>query len=80
MKRTVCGRWTSRLEIGSNVLDKFYFGCKVGNHTGYAIVDVQTEEEARRMIPHFLLDKSLITGLSKFSPDEIRSLHQKAAA
>jgi hypothetical protein len=68
-----------QLAMGSDVLDKFYFGCKSGDHTGYAIVDVKNESDARRLIPGFLLDKSIITEVGKFTPEMIRSHHTKAA-
>lgn len=68
-----------QLAMGSDVLDKFYFGCKSGDHTGYAIVDVKNESDARNLIPRFLVDKSIITEVGKFSPEMIRSYHEKAA-
>lgn len=68
-----------QLAKGSDTLDKFYFGCMGGDHTGYAIVDVKNEEEARNLIPGFLLNKSLITEVGKFTPEMIRSFHKKAA-
>ncbi len=68
-----------QLAMGSDVLDRFYFGCMSGDHTGYAIVEAGSESDARSLIPGFLLDKSLITELSKFTPDMIRSFHKKAA-
>lgn len=68
-----------QLELGSDVLDKFYFGCMAGDHTGYAIVDANSEDEARKLIPSFLVDKSLITEVGKFTPEMIRSYHKKAA-
>jgi hypothetical protein len=68
-----------QLEKGSDILDKFYYGCQVGDHTGYAIVDANNEEEVRRLIPDFLFDKSLINEVSKFTPEMIRSYHKKAA-
>ncbi len=67
------------LSMGSDVLDKFYFGCMAGDHTGYSIVDVKNEDEARRLIPNFLLEKSMITEVGKFTPDQIRSFHKEAA-
>jgi hypothetical protein len=68
-----------QLAMGSDVLNSFYFGCKSGDHTGYAIVDVKDESDARRLIPSFLLDKSIITEVGKFTPEMIRSFHTKAA-
>jgi hypothetical protein len=68
-----------QLAKGSDVLSKVFFGCKVGDHTGYAIVDAVSENEARKLIPQFLLGKSIITEVGKFTPDMIRSFHKKAA-
>ncbi len=68
-----------QLALGKDVLDKFYFGCKAGDHTGYAIVDVSSESDARKLIPRFLMDKSIITEITKLTPEMIRSLHKKAA-
>ncbi len=68
-----------QLEMGSDVLDKFYFGCMSGDHTGYSIVEASSEDDARKLIPKFLLDKSLITEVGKFTPDMIRTFHSKVA-
>lgn len=68
-----------QLKKGPDILDKFYYGCHSGDHTGYAIIDVDSEEEARRMVPNFLLDKALITEVKKFTPEMVREYHKKAA-
>lgn len=68
-----------QLDKGSDILDKFYFGCESGDHTGYAIVDANSEDEVRKLIPNFLLGKSMITEVGKFTPEMIRSFHTKAA-
>ncbi len=67
------------LAIGSDVLNKVYFGCMAGDHTGYAIVDAGTVGDAKKLIPNFLLDKSTVTEVGKFTPDMIRSFHKKVA-
>jgi hypothetical protein len=67
------------LAKGTDVLNKVYFGCMAGDHTGYAIVDVNSESDARRLVPNFLLSKSSITEIGTFTPDMIRSLHKKVA-
>lgn len=68
-----------QLSLGSDVLDRFYFGCMSGDHTGYAIVDANSEDDVRNMIPGFLVEKSLITPIKKITPEMIRSFHSKAA-
>lgn len=68
-----------QLAMGSDVLDKFYFGCNAGDHTGYAIVDVDSEGEARNLVPSFLIGKARIIEVGQFTPEMIRSAHSKAA-
>lgn len=65
--------------MGPKVLDKFVYGCKEGDHTGYAIVDVNSLSEALAMVPGFLQESACITKVDKFTPAEIRSFHTKAA-
>lgn len=66
------------LAKGTDVLEKMYFGCKSGDHTGYAIVDVKSEQEARSMIPSFLAGKTRIVEVGKFTPEEIKAFHKAA--
>jgi hypothetical protein len=68
-----------QLAKGSDVLEKFYFGCMAGDHTAYTIVNVGSEAEARKLVPISLLDRTVITEVKKLSPEMIRSFHTKAA-
>ncbi len=67
------------LAKGPDILKKFNYGCKAGDHTGYAIVDVKNEMEARNLVPGFLLNKARIVEVDIFTPEVIKSLHSKAA-
>jgi hypothetical protein len=60
-------------------LKKFYYGCKAGDHTGYAIVEAKSDMEARKLVPSFLIDKARIVEVGVFTPEVIKSLHTKAA-
>ncbi len=68
-----------QLARGPDILKKFYYGCRAGDHTGYAIVDAKNEMEARNLVPGFLLDKTRIVQVDLFTPEVIKSLHAKAA-
>ncbi len=68
-----------QLAKGPDVLKKFNYGCKAGDHTGYAIVDVKDSREARDLVPGFLLNKARIVEVDIFTPEVIKSLHTKAA-
>ncbi len=68
------------LEKGRDVLDKFEFGCKAGDHTGYALVDANTSKDAlNKYVPKFIQDKARIIEVGKFTPEMIKSFHTKVA-
>jgi len=67
------------LAKGPKLLEQFVYGCKDGDHTGYALVDVKNKSEALAMIPDFLQDDACITKVAHFTPVEIRAFHEKAA-
>jgi len=64
---------------GPHVLDKFYFGCKEGDHTAYAITEAKTLSDALALVPGFLQECACITKVDKYTPAEIKSFHAKAA-
>jgi hypothetical protein len=67
------------LAKGTGILDKFVYGCKEGDHTGYAIVDVKNLSDALAMVPGFLQESACITKVDKYTPAEIKAFHAKAA-
>ena len=67
------------LAKGPGILDKFVYGCKEGDHTGYAIVDVKNLSDALAMVPGFLQASACITKVDKYTPAEIKSFNAKAA-
>lgn len=68
------------LAKGKDILDKFEFGCKAGDHTGYALVDANTRNDAlNKYVPKFIQEKARIVEVGKFTPEMIKSFHSKAA-
>jgi hypothetical protein len=67
------------LAKGRDILGKFDFGCKVGDHTAYAIVDVDSKNDALSLVPIFLQKKARIVEVGKITPEMIKSFHTKAA-
>ncbi len=68
------------LAKGKEVLDKFEFGCKSGDHTGYAIVESSTKNEAlNKYVPTFIRENARIVEVGKITPEMIKSFHAKAA-
>jgi hypothetical protein len=67
------------LAKGSAVLEKFVYGCRDGDHTGYAIVEAKSRSDALGLVPDFLQDNACVARVDKFTPAEVKSLHAKAA-
>ncbi len=49
-------------------LTHFYWGCKSGDHTGYAIIDADNEKEALLSIPTVIRHKGRAIGIVQFDP------------
>jgi hypothetical protein len=55
------------LNTGSHFLTHADFGCADGEHKGWLTVEVDSKEEARRILPPALRARARIVRLSKFS-------------
>ncbi len=61
---------------GKNMLNKWDWGCMDGNHTGYALVEAQNENEALRQVPENIRNKAKVHKVTKFSSEEINAMHK----
>jgi hypothetical protein len=60
----------------SDLLAKTEWGCMVGDHTGYVIVNAASEEAARNMLPPSERPSARVIKLNKFTPEQIKSFHK----
>jgi hypothetical protein len=68
------------LAKGKDVLEKMEFGCKAGDHTGYALIEATSESAALdAYVPNFIRNKARAVEVSTFTPEMIKSFHAKAA-
>ena len=67
------------LAKGPDVLSKVEWGCMAGDHTGYSIVEARSETDALANVPAFLRGKARAVKLTKFTPEQIRTFHEKSA-
>jgi len=66
---------------GKDTLEKYEFGCREGDHTGYMTVDAGTKNEVlNKYVPDFLQSKARVVEIQKFTPDEIKAFHLMKAA
>ena len=63
---------------GAATLAKFDWGCKSGDHTGYAWVTAKDEQEALSIVPESLRGEAKAVKLNKFSMAEIKAIHASA--
>lgn len=56
-------------------LHHFDWGCKVGVHCAWAILEAETEKEALMSVPSVVRDQARAVLLVKFSEDEARRIH-----
>jgi ribosomal protein L30E len=63
----------------SKALSTFEFGCKSGDHTGYAIVAASSEDAARNMCPASARANAKIVELNKFTAADIKKIHEQMA-
>jgi hypothetical protein len=68
-----------QLTKGPDVLKQVFYGCGAGDHTGYAIVDAKDKDDAKKIVPAFLLEKARIKEVGIFTPEMIKTFHSKAA-
>ena len=65
------------LERGPDILGKFDWGCMAGDHTGWAVVEAESRSGLGGKLPSSILDKARIVDVGKFTPEQIRSFHDK---
>jgi hypothetical protein len=64
------------LEEGPEVLDRFEFACRAGDHRGWATVEANSLEQAREVVPGFLRGKARVVPVEKITPAQIRAYHK----
>ncbi|MBI5473663.1 MAG: hypothetical protein HY961_15095 [Ignavibacteriae bacterium] len=69
-----CLRVLKQIEaIGT--ITHFDWGCKDGDHTGWAIIEADSASEAMLVVPTIQRAKAQTIKLTRFNPEEIRSMH-----
>jgi hypothetical protein len=62
------------LTSGSHFLTHAEWGCADGEHKAWMIVDVDSKDEARSILPPALRARAQIVGLNRFSLAEINAM------
>lgn len=59
------------------LLSKFDWGCAAGDHTGYVRLEAESDIAALDMLPEKERVKARAIRLAKFTPEQIKVLHEK---
>jgi len=69
-----CARVVKQVEA-MGYLTHFEWGCKSGNHTGFAIIEADDEAQARMVVPSMARSAARVVKLNKFTPEMLKSAH-----
>jgi ribulose bisphosphate carboxylase small subunit len=58
-------------------LTHYEWGCKDGDHTGWAIIEAESKEQAMMSVPAFLREQARVVRLTKFDPAKVEAMHMK---
>jgi hypothetical protein len=67
------------LKTGSHFLTHADWGCKDGVHKAWMVVDVDSRDEAKAIIPPLYRQQATIVRLNEFTIDEIENLRRHIA-
>lgn len=58
-------------------ISNFDWGCENGTCAGWAIIEAESETEAKMSVPPFLRHTATVVKLNKFNPEKIQMFHEK---
>ena len=65
------------LQTGSHFLTNTEWGCKDGDHRSWLIVEVESKEEARQILPPAFRSQANVIKLNKFNLEEVQEILQQ---
>ena len=68
------------LSSGSHFLTNADWGCLDGDHTARIVVDVETKDEARSIVPPAFRTQAKVIALNRFSIEQIDSILRRHRA
>lgn len=68
------------LNSGSHFLTKADWGCKDGEHKAWIVVEVESKEQARAIVPPAFRSQAKIVQLNGFSMEEVEQIRRSAQA
>ena len=66
----------SYLQAGAHYLTHADWGCEVGVHAEWLVVEAESEREALLMVPPIVRTAAQLVKLTRYTPEQIRALHK----
>ncbi len=63
-------------EQGSHFIARTDWGCEVGEHKGWLIVEAEDDTDAQRMVPPVIRKTASVVRLNRFTPERWQAEHQ----
>jgi hypothetical protein len=60
------------------LLNRFDWGCKAGEHIGWVVVEAQDDRTARMLLPAAVRERARVVGLNKFSLVDVQGFHAES--
>lgn len=67
------------MDYDEELLDNFVWGCRSGEHTGWALVDAESESDVKDVLSPSLRDDAHIIEVGRFTPDQLKAEHEAAS-
>jgi hypothetical protein len=67
------------MDYDDELLDMFTWGCKSGEHIGWALVKADNKEEVGEMLPPAIRDMAHIVEVNRFNAEEMRRQHEQVS-
>ncbi len=64
------------VRLGMHILHHTWWGCGAGVHTGWLDIEVDSEQDARGVIPPPIRKEARVIEVQKFTPNQVKALHQ----
>ena len=62
-----------KLTLAAGYLSHFEWGCKSGDHNGYAMIEAESEQQALLSIPTVVRHKGRAIGVAEFDPKDVET-------
>jgi hypothetical protein len=65
------------LVVAHGYITHYDWGCEAGVHSGWVIIEAESEEEAMLSVPTAMRPKARVVKLNKFTPQMIEEFHKE---